>query len=314
MNRINIAAVVGPTASGKTALGAYLAKELGGEVISADSMQIYEGMDVASAKPTKEEMLGVPHHLIGIIPRSESFSVARYTELARETINDVVSRGKLPVLVGGTGLYIDSLLNNITFAESETDARLRAELFERAERIGADALWNELKQIDSESAEKIEPNNVKRVVRALEIYKTTGITMTEQNRRSKLVPSPYNAVKIGLKAADRAMLYERINLRCDRMLEAGILDEAREIVFDDTIGDTAKKAIGCKEFTPYFHGEQSLEESLETLKRETRRYAKRQLTWFMRDETITWYNIDEIPFEEIERNAKRLIIERLQLK
>ncbi len=314
MDKIKIAAVVGPTASGKTALGAYLAKELGGEVISADSMQIYEGMDVASAKPTTEEMLGVPHHLIGIIPRCEAFSVARYTELAREKINEITARGKLPVLVGGTGLYVDSLLNNISFSENEADQALRAELFEKAERMGAQALWEELKLIDPESAERIEPNNVKRVIRAIEVYRTTGITMTEQNRRSKLTPSPYNAVKIGLKTADRRKLYDRIDLRCDKMIEAGILDEAREVVFDETIGETAKKAIGCKEFAPYFNGEQSLEESLEILKRETRRYAKRQLTWFLRDENITWYNIDEMSFEEIKRNALELIRSNLDIE
>ena len=308
---IKIAAVVGPTASGKTRLGVSLAKRLGGEVISADSMQIYEGMDIASAKPTVDEMDGVAHHLIGIIPRSESFSVARYVELAKEKIEEVSSRGRLPIIVGGTGLYVDSLLNNITFTENEADLQLRRSLFEFSEKNGAQALWKELLKIDPESAGRIEPNNVKRVVRALEVYKTTGITMTEQNRRSRLAPSPYDAVKLGLKTADREKLYDRINRRADEMINAGLLEEARLILSDTAIGETAKKAIGCKEFAPYFRGEETLSEALETMKRETRRYAKRQLTWFLRDSGIEWYNTDELDFETIEDMAEEKIRKQL---
>ncbi len=302
--KINVAAVVGPTASGKTRLGVSLALALGGEVISADSMQIYEGLDIASAKPTVQEMRGVPHHLIGIIPRSESFSVARYVELAREKIEQVSSRGRLPIIVGGTGLYVDSLLNNISFTANEADAALRAELFEKAQREGAQAVWNELLLIDPESANRIEPNNVKRVIRAIEVYRTTGITMTEQNRRSRLAPSPYCAVKIGLKTADRSVLYERIGRRADEMLSMGLLEEARDFLSDETVGETASKAIGCKELAPYFEGTQTLEEAMETMKRETRRYAKRQLTWFLRDSSVRWYNSDEYgDFSEIEALA-----------
>lgn len=312
-SRINVAAVIGPTASGKTRLGVSLALELGGEVISADSMQIYEGMDIASAKPTAEETRGVPHHLIGVIPRSESFSVARYTELAKQKIQEVTARGRLPIIVGGTGLYVDSLLNNITFAENETDPELRAALFEKAERLGNAALWQELFEIDPDSARRIEQNNVKRVVRAIEVYRTTGMTMTEQNERSRLAPSPYSVVKIGLKTADRQRLYDRINARCDEMMSAGLLDEARAVLQDENLGETAKKAIGCKEFAAYFAGEESPENALERLKRETRRYAKRQLTWFLRGEDITWYNTDEMKFEEIEKNAAALIRSRLPL-
>ncbi len=309
--KIKIAAVVGPTASGKTRLGVSLAKRLGGEVISADSMQIYEGMDIASAKPTVDEMDGVAHHLIGIIPRSESFSVARYVELAKEKIEEVSSRGRLPIIVGGTGLYVDSLLNNITFTENEADLQLRRSLFEFSEKNGAQALWRELLKIDPESAGRIEPNNVKRVVRALEVYKTTGITMTEQNRRSRLAPSPYDTVKLGLKTADREKLYDRINRRADEMINAGLLEEARLILSDTAIGETAKKAIGCKEFAPYFRGEETLSEALETMKRETRRYAKRQLTWFLRDSGIEWYNTDELDFETIEDMAEEKIRKQL---
>lgn len=312
-NKINVAAVVGPTASGKTRLGVSLALALDGEVISADSMQIYEGLDIASAKPTKEEMKGVPHHLIGIIPRSEEFSVARYVELAKAKIIEVTARGKLPIIVGGTGLYVDSLLNNIQFTENEADKALRSELFEKAEREGARAIWNDLFAVDPEAAEKIEPNNVKRVIRALEVFKTTGVTMTEQNRRSRLAPSPYRAVKVGLKTSDRSVLYDRINRRADEMLEMGLLEEAREFLSDSSVGETAAKAIGCKELAPYFDGTQPLDEAMETMKRETRRYAKRQLTWFLRDEAIRWFNSDEYSdFTEIEELAAAHIKNRLQ--
>ena len=303
-NKIKLVVVEGPTASGKTRLGVSIAAALDGEVISADSMQIYEGMDIGSAKPTEEEMKGVPHHLIGVISRSESFSVARYTELAHTIIQDVHRRGRLPVIVGGTGLYIDSLINNISFTECETDHKLRQSLFEKAEREGNAALWQELYEIDAEAAEKIEPNNVKRVIRAIEVYKTTGITITEQNRRSRLAPSPYDAVKIGLKTADRAVLYDRINRRVDEMVKIGLIEEARGLLQNDDGTGTACMAIGCKELAPYFKGERTLEESIETIKRETRRYAKRQLTWFMRDKSINWFNIDEYDdFSQIEKEA-----------
>ena len=306
--KIKVAAVVGPTASGKTRLEISLAKALGGEVISADSMQIYKGMDIATAKPTASEMSGVPHRLISVIPPGESFSAARYTELASAAVRDVSESGKLPIIVGGTGLYVDSLLNNIEFVESEIDVRLRSELNEKAKKYGAHALWEELYEIDRESAERIEPNNVKRVARAIEIFRTTGLTMTEQNRRSRLNGSPYTAVKIGLKTSDRSVLYDRINRRVDEMVANGLTDEARGVFESGSMGDTAKMAIGIKELAPYFKGEQTLEEALDTIKLKTRRYAKRQLTWFMRDKDIHWFNTDEYQsFSEIEEEAARLV-------
>ncbi len=312
--KIKIAAVVGPTASGKTRLGITLAKRLGGEVVSADSMQIYEGMDIGSAKPTEQEMQGVPHHLIGVIPRDKNFSVAMYTELAHEKIKEAAARGNVPIIVGGTGLYVDSLINNVKFTEYEVDEKLRQSLFERAENESPMSLWQCLRDIDPQSAEKIEPNNIKRVVRALEIYYTTGITMTEQNARSKSVPSPYSAVKFGLKTADRAVLYNRINVRVDEMMKLGLLDEARKLIEGGGRSSTAAKAIGCKEFIPYFFGEQTLEEAVETLKRETRRYAKRQLTWFLRDKEIRWFNTDEYgSFSEIEDEAEECLRSHIRL-
>lgn len=290
-NKIPLISVAGPTASGKTHLGVFLSKQLGGEVVSADSMQIYKGMDIATAKPTPDEQCGVPHHLIGFLDPRESFSVASYVDMAREVIEDIHSRGRLPVLVGGTGLYVDSLLNNISFSENDSDEALRRELKEQAEKYGVQYLTDMLRAFDSESADRIEPNNVKRVIRAIEIYKTTGITMTEHIRRSKLMPSPYRAVKIGLKASDRQYLYDRIEKRVDIMVEQGLLEEAKEVLESDC-GMTAAKAIGYKELKPYFDGECTLEQALSELKKQTRRYAKRQLTWFLRDKDIRWFDID----------------------
>ena len=290
-NKITLLSVVGPTASGKTSLGVALAKRFDGEVISADSMQIYKSMDIATAKPSAEEMCGVPHHLIGFLPPDETFSVAQFTTLAKAAVEDIHSRGKLPIIVGGTGLYVDSLLNNITFSENDSDEQLRAELRMKAEQFGVMSLIDELREFDPKSAERIEPNNVKRVIRAIEVYRTTGLTMTEQNRRSKLIESPYKAVKLGLKANDRQFLYDRINRRVDIMVKFGLLDEARDVLKGEC-SQTAKKAIGYKELEPYFEGEKTLEEALEELKKQSRRYAKRQLTWFLRDKEIHWFDID----------------------
>ena len=302
-NKIPLISVVGPTASGKTSLGVALAKHFGGEVVSADSMQIYRSMDIATAKPTEEEMSGVPHHLIGFLPPDKTFSVAQFTELAGAAIRDIHSRGRLPIVVGGTGLYVDSLLNNISFSENDSDERLREELREKAEKFGVMSLVEELREFDPESAERIEPNNVKRVIRAIEVYRTTGITMTEQNRRSRLYESPYRAVKIGLKAEDRQFLYDRINRRVSIMAEQGLIDEAREILGSEC-SQTAKKAIGYKELIPYFNGEQTLEESLDELRKQSRRYAKRQLTWFLRDKEIHWFDIDTFQSAaELEKQA-----------
>lgn len=290
-NKIPVISIVGPTASGKTRLGVVMAKHFDGEVISADSMQIYEEMDIATAKPTADEMCGIPHHLIGFLPPSESFSVAQFKELASRKIEEIHKRGKMPVIVGGTGLYVDSLLNNITFSENDSDEQLRAELRAKAEKEGVMSLIDELRSFDPESADRIEPNNVKRVIRAIEVYRTTGITMTEQNRLSRLKASPYMAVKIGLKAADRQFLYERINKRVDIMAEQGLLEEAERILRSDC-SETAKKAIGYKELIPYFEGKATLDDVLDELKKQSRRYAKRQLTWFLRDKEIRWFDID----------------------
>lgn len=291
--KIPLIAVVGPTASGKTSLGIELAKKYNGEIISADSMQIYQYMDIATAKPTPDEMQGIPHHLIGFLSPDTPFSVADYVEIAKKKILDIYGRGKLPVLVGGTGLYVSSLLDNIEFSQSSSDEHLRAELMNVAEQYGADALLDMLGKFDPESAKRLsEQKNIKRIIRAIEIYKTTGVTMTESLRNSRLNASPYKDVRIGLKAENRQFLYDRINKRVDIMLQSGLLEETKKIM-SLNLGKTAKMAIGYKELIPYIEGRATLDEALEKLKMETRRYAKRQLTWFRRDEKISWIGIDK---------------------
>ena len=284
-------ALVGPTASGKSSLAVKIAKHLTGEVVSADSMQIYKHMDIATAKVTAEEMQGVPHHLIDFVEPWESFSVAEYKALALSCIDDIVKRGKLPVLAGGTGFYVDTVINNTSFLDYEkTD--IRKKLLLRAESVGIEALWNELSKVDKESAEKIHKNDLKRIVRALELYSATGKTMTEQRRLSHLEESGYLFCIIGLTAENRQFLYDRIDRRVDLMLKNGLLEEAKSF-FELEHSQTAKQAIGYKELKPYFDGVLTLEEAAENLKRETRRYAKRQLSWFRRNENINWLYIDK---------------------
>lgn len=284
--------MVGPTASGKTSLGVRLCKLLGGEVVSCDSMQIYRKMDIATAKPTPEEMEGVPHHLIGFLDVFEPFSVARYCELAGNCVDEIVSRGKCPVLVGGTGLYYSSFVDNISFLPEASDFEYRDYLKARAEKEGAESLLDELMAIDPESASRLHVNNVGRIIRALEIYHTTGMTITEQNAQSRSAPSKYDFHTVCLDARDRNILYDRINRRVDVMLENGLLEEA-ESFFRESAGRTAVQAIGYKELKPYLDGTDTLQNCVENLKLQTRHYAKRQLTWFRRDPRIRFIYIDD---------------------
>lgn len=298
-NKINIVVIVGPTACGKTNLSIQLAKIFGAEIISADSMQIYKEMNIGTAKPTIEEMQGVPHHLIDFVDIDKDFSVADYVKLARKKIFEVNEKGKLPFIVGGTGLYVNSLIDNINFTEQNSDPVLREALKKRAETKGIQSLIDELKTFDEESAEKLHPNNVGRIIRAIEIYKTTGITMTEQIKNSKKFESPFNPIMIGLNYKDRSILYDRINKRVDFMLENGLIDETKKIL-SANCSKTAMNAICYKELIPYINGECSLEQAIEILKRQTRRYAKRQLTWFKKDNRINWVYMDNyIDFKEI---------------
>ncbi len=288
-----IIAIVGPTASGKTALSVEIAKKFGGEIISADSMQIYKGMDIATAKPTFDEMQGIVHHLVDFLDSEQEFSVAAYVDLAHKAVADICGRGNVPVVAGGTGLYVDNFLSGTKFAEGEADLKIRSELFSKLENEGVDSLLEELKSVDHDSYERLKTErNPKRIVRALEIYKTTGITMTEQNKLSKPVDTPYDAVKIGLDFKCRQTLYDRINLRVDLMVESGLIKEAEDF-FNTKVSSTAYGAIGYKELEPYFKSEASLQDCLDSLKQATRRYAKRQLTWFRRDENTTWFFVDE---------------------
>lgn len=286
-----VLAVAGPTASGKTRLGVELAKIYGGEVISADSMQIYKGMDIASAKPSEAEKQGIPHHLMGILDRDVSFSAADYVQLANEKIEDILSRGKLPVIVGGTGLYIDSLLENVKFSEGGSDEEYRAELYDFAQQNGNEALHARLAAIDPEAAESIHPNNLVRVVRALEINKVTGRLPSELKRESRLVESPYRSLIIGLNFEDRQKLYDRIDIRVDEMIKAGLVGEAEELWRQGGM-KTAANAIGFKELIPYFEGTAQLDDCIALIKQETRHYAKRQLTWFRKNARIEWLFLD----------------------
>ena len=293
-NKIKLLAVVGPTASGKTALSVRLAKALGGEIVSCDSMQIYRQMDVGTAKPTLEERGGIAHHLFDIVEPDAPYSCADYVRDAKTAVETVAGRGALPILCGGTGLYLDSLLRGGNFEETVTDLALRAELESFAKEHGNHALHERLAAVDPQSAETIHENNVKRVIRALEIYMTTGITKTEADIRSRRFASPYDATVIGLRFEDRALLYRRIDQRVDEMMQNGLLDETKRLLDAGVFArnSTAAQAIGYKELLGYLEGRCPLAESVETLKCATRRYAKRQLTWFGAKDYVHWITLD----------------------
>ncbi len=302
-----VLAIAGPTASGKTWLGVELAKTYGGEVVSADSMQIYKGMDIASAKPTAEEMQGIPHHLISVLDRDVSFSAADYVKLANEAIEDILSRGKLPIIVGGTGLYIDSLLNNVQFAEIKSDSAYREKLYEISRSEGNERLYAELCEADPSAAESIHMNNTVRLVRALEVIHVTGRKFSELKEESVSVESPYDSLILGLNAADRALLYERIDMRVDEMVKAGLVEEAHEL-WQENAMRTAANAIGYKELIPYFEGNALMSECIDKIKQGTRHYAKRQLTWFRKNERINWIIIDDFSKKcEISEKSKKAI-------
>lgn len=306
MDKIFTVVVCGPTASGKTKLAIDLAREFDGEVVSADSMQIYKGMDIASAKPTEAEKMGVPHHLMDFLEPTEAFSVADYAVLARKAIADMHERGKMPIICGGTGLYINTVVDNIEFDDTGSDHAYRAELTAIAEEKGAAYLREMLREIDPESAAELHENNQKRIIRALEVYKQSGKTMTELKAESRLHPSPYEPCMMMIDF-DREVLYERIDRRVDLMLEAGLLDEAREF-FTHSDYPTAAQAIGYKELKPFLDGEKPLDECVDELKRATRKYAKRQLTWFNKDTRIHRIPAEkDTEYEKILKIAENLV-------
>ena len=288
----SVIAVVGPTATGKTALGVALALRFGGEVISADSMQIYKGLDVGTAKVTPEETRGVPHHCVDILPPETSFSVADFTALAGRLVEEIGAKGHLPILVGGTGLYVQSLLKGVRFTREKAPGGLREALAAEMAAKGPEAMYAQLQAVDPEAAASIHPNNHVRVLRALEHYRATGCRLSQQKAESLPAEQPYRSLLLGLDFADRSVLYRRIDTRVDRMMERGLLEEARLVYEHRQSYRTAAQAIGYKEFFPYFAGEAALESCVAQLKQASRRYAKRQLTWFRHMDGVVWLQAD----------------------
>lgn len=299
-----ILVIVGPTASGKTRMAVELAQRHNGEVISADSMQIYRTMDIGTAKPTQEEMGGIPHHMIDVADPEEDFSVARYVEMAAQCVDDVLARGKLPIVAGGTGLYIDSLLSGRTFAPFSPDSALRGELERELEEKGGQAMLEALAQVDPEAAQRLHPNDHKRIIRALEVYRSTGKTITQHNRETRAIPPRYNALTIGLAFQDRQAMWRRIDQRVDEMVAAGLENEVRRLLTSGISPKcTAMQAIGYKEFTQALSGEMTWQEAADVVKLRSRQYAKRQLTWFGRNPNTRWVRWDDPPEFEQGRRA-----------
>ena len=306
-NKIKICAIVGPTASGKSSLAVWLANQINAEIVSADSMQIYKGMNIGTAKPTAEEQKLVPHHMIDFLDQDELFSVADYVKMAKNVIRDIVSRGKNPILVGGTGLYVDSLLNDIQFQEQNENFNIREKLIEDLDKFGSKYMLEKLKEIDIEYARTLHPNNVKRIIRGLEIYYATGIKMSENLRLSKSKPSCFDACMIGLTFENRENLYKQINARVDNMMDCGLLEEAKNIINSSMDSNTSMQAIGYKEFIGYFNGTEGLDDCVLKLKQNTRKYAKRQLTWFRRNKYINWIYCDKLSNIEIKNRAMEIV-------
>ena len=292
----NMIVITGPTATGKTALGVAVAKAVDGEVIGADSMQIYRYMDIGTAKPTPAEMDGVPHHMVDIIDPAENYSVSRYVEQATAVADDILARGRVPVVVGGTGLYIDSLVAGREFAENQSDPKLRSMLEQQYDEHGGEAMRAMLHSFDPDRAEKLHPADKRRIVRAIEVYLLSGDTITAHDERTKAVPKRYNAVTYALDFTDRADLYRRIDLRVDRMAVLGLFDEVQALLDRGVPDDcTAMQAIGYKEAVLALRGAMTREEALERIKQSSRQYAKRQLTWLRRDKDIRWVCWDKQP-------------------
>ena len=308
--KIPLIVVAGPTASGKTSLAIHLAEKFGGEVVSADSMQIYKKLNIGTAKPTAEEQGKVPHHMIDILDINESFSVVDYCAMAHGVIEDIYKRGHIPIVAGGTGLYIDSLVNDEDFSSAAENKELREELTLLAEKDGNEKVYEILKSLDSVAAENLHPNNLKRVIRAIEIIKETGKSLAESIKREK-AESRYDTLYFVL-SHDRSVLYDRINKRVDMMVEEGLVDEAKWLF--DTIENedaTCLQAIGYKEFKGYFEGEITLCEAIEELKKDTRHYAKRQMTWFRRNEEAIALECTAELFDEASRLTEKFLTERM---
>ena len=293
-----VVVVVGPTASGKTALSIELAKRFDGEIVSADSMQIYKKMNIGTAKPSLDERSGIPHHLLDFLDPCEEYTLKQYLDDANRCVQDILSRGKLPILAGGTGLYVTSFMNNLVLSEEEGDPVYREGLERDFDELGGDVMLSRLADVDPQAAEKLHPKDRKRILRGLEVFHNTGITQSEQNRLALAQESPYEFLCFGLTASDRSFLYDRIDSRVVRMMEDGLLDEVANLSME-TCSRTARQAIGYRQFEGYFSGERSLEDTVALIQKESRNYAKRQLTWFRRDSRILWHDINEENFDKI---------------
>ena len=304
----NIICIAGPTASGKTALAVELAKELNGEVVSCDSMQVYRRMDIGTAKPTPEEMQGIPHHMIDVAEPWEDFSVSRYCEMAAPIVDDIISRGKTAVIAGGTGLYMDALIRGNAFAPFPATG-VRERLEAQADAEGMEAMLSRLRAVDPDAARRLHLSDRKRILRALEVYLETGETITEHNRKTQAVPPRYSPLWLGLDFARRGELYRRIDLRVGLMLEQGLVEEIRGLLADGIPEKaTAMQAIGYKEFVDALDGRCTIEEAADQVRQSSRRYAKRQLTWFRRNKAIHWLIRDTGDTgREILENARRIV-------
>lgn len=292
MNKLPLVIVAGPTASGKTRLAIDLAKLINGEIVSADSMQIYKYLDIGSAKPTPSERSEAVHHMLDFLEPDAQYSVADYTEQAHTVIADILKRGKMPIMCGGTGLYINSVADDVTFGEIDTDYEIRESLEQYAKENGNEALLEILAEFDPVSAKRLHPNNARRIIRAIEFYRVTGVPISVHQEQTKQHTSRYNPIIFCIDF-DRQKLYERINMRVDIMLKEGLIDEVKSLVdMGYTTALNSMKAIGYKELIDYFNGSISLDEAVEIIKQSSRRYAKRQLTWFRRDKRIIWLNAE----------------------
>jgi len=289
--------ITGPTATGKTKLGIEICKLHNGEVISADSMQIYKSMDIGTAKVTVEEAQGIKHHMVDIINPNENYSVSKYVEDASKCCDELLSLGKTPVIVGGTGLYIESLISGRDFADSDSDStNIRTELENEYDRVGGEAMLEKLRSFDPERASKLFPNDKRRIIRAIEIYQLTGITITEHDEQTKLIPPRYDASIFALNYNDRDKLYEKINLRVDIMMEQGLVKEVENLLNSGIPENaTAMQAIGYKEIVLALNGIITMDQAVDLIKQESRRYAKRQLTWLRRNEKVNWINWNDAP-------------------
>ena len=286
MDKPKVIVICGPTASGKTSLSISLAKKINGEIVSCDSMQIYKEMDIGSAKPTVEEMQEIKHYLVDFVSPEKRYSVSEYKEDASKAIEEIINKGKTPIIVGGTGLYLNSLIYNIQYNEMEVDLNYRRELEKEAEEYGLEVLYNRAKEIDPEAMEKVSANDKKRITRVLEIYNATGRNKTELEKKSRK-EVPYNYLIFGINM-ERSILYDRINKRVDIMLEQGLIEEVKNLINKYSNMPTAMQGLGYKEVKEFLDGNISKEEMIEKIKMETRRYAKRQITWFKRIENIIW--------------------------